>query len=347
MRWIEFTDLHLSHRDKLGEFRFHDKMKIVSEVVDAAIEERADFVVSLGDTFSHARMPRRYKRIFYGEISRLWKNNIQIFMLVGNHELTAFDTLFDDEIEVANHSEFLRIVRDAPQLFSTSDASFIFCPYAASNESLLAMVDAARKSSFLPIVVFAHKGFAASGYWATDSDLSAQDVAGRIDNTYWRFGHFHVKGDPMRNVSIIGSAAFTDFSEEGSKKFYYVGQTRADGVDYTAMLLHDRKAVSVNLQFSELEQFVDDAVGMEETLVKVTVYAHRADLRAVNKQLRVLQEKVAAVRRKIIYVEEEASAASQTAILAGGIPEEIRKLAREDEELLAIGLRLFDAAEAE
>ncbi len=119
MKIIHFADLHLGV-ENYGRLdpatglstRLMDFLRSYDEMVDYAIESKADLVLFCGDAYKTREPTQTQQREFARRINRLATSGIPVFILTGNHDMpnavgraTAteiFDTLAVKNVTVAN-----------------------------------------------------------------------------------------------------------------------------------------------------------------------------------------------------------------------------------------------------
>ncbi len=126
MKIIHFADLHLGvesygHIDAESGLssRFLDFLNSFDQMVDYAIEEKAELVLFCGDAYKSRDPSQTQQREFARRIRKLVENNIPVFLLVGNHDLPnasgrantieIYDTLGIQNVYVAERPGIFRI----------------------------------------------------------------------------------------------------------------------------------------------------------------------------------------------------------------------------------------------
>jgi exonuclease SbcD len=67
--------------------RLDDFLRALDQIVDTAIEEKADLVVIAGDIYKSRDPSPTHQRYFARRIIKLSQNNIPVFLLAGNHDI--------------------------------------------------------------------------------------------------------------------------------------------------------------------------------------------------------------------------------------------------------------------
>ena len=126
IRILHFADLHLGV-ETYGRIdpatglssRLSDFLAAFDQLVDYALDNDIDLVLFCGDAYRSRDPSQTYQREFARRIRRLSGNNIQVFLLAGNHDLPnavgratsveIFDTLTIENVKVANAPQTHRI----------------------------------------------------------------------------------------------------------------------------------------------------------------------------------------------------------------------------------------------
>ena len=92
--------------------RLQDFLTSFDELVDYAIDEKADLVLVCGDAYKSRNPTQTHQREFVKRISKLAQKGIQVFLLAGNHDspnvpgpattLDIFSTLEIENVHVAS-----------------------------------------------------------------------------------------------------------------------------------------------------------------------------------------------------------------------------------------------------
>jgi len=95
LKIIHFADLHLGV-ENYGDInpvsglstRLEDFLAALDQLVDYALENRADLVLFCGDTYKSREPSQTQQREFARRINRLTTGGIPIFLLAGNHDMS-------------------------------------------------------------------------------------------------------------------------------------------------------------------------------------------------------------------------------------------------------------------
>ncbi len=100
MRFLHTGDWHLG-RTIRGRSRIDEMARVLDEVADIAMEERADAVLIAGDTFDAFSPPADAQRLLYETLSRLARDGIRTVMIAGNHDSAPRMDAMSDILELA------------------------------------------------------------------------------------------------------------------------------------------------------------------------------------------------------------------------------------------------------
>ena len=126
MKIIHFADAHIGVEtygtidpEKGLSTRVMDELRAVDEVIDYAVNSRADLVLFCGDAYKDQKPSPTHQREFARRIRRLSEAKIATVMVVGNHDLPGspgkansieiFETLDIDYIHIINKPGILHI----------------------------------------------------------------------------------------------------------------------------------------------------------------------------------------------------------------------------------------------
>lgn len=262
IRALHFSDLHIGV-ERYGQIdpatglssRLGDFLRAVDRVIDDAIAERADLVLFAGDAYKTRDPSPTHQREFARRLLRLSQAGIQVFLLVGNHDLpqginkaTAidiFDTLSVPNITVGNRIKVYSIeTRSGPlQIVALpwvtrgallAREEYRNLPIEEVNQAIERRVDeyldraVAELDPNVPAILAGHLSVADARFGSERSVMIGQDVVflqstiARPEFSYVALGHIHrhqiLGGNPP--IVYSGSPERIDFSEEKEAKGY-------------------------------------------------------------------------------------------------------------------------------
>jgi len=272
MKIIHFADLHLgvesySRLDPATGLptRFLDFLRTFDELVDYAIESKADLVLFCGDTYKTRDPTPTQQREFARRIVRLSEARIPVFLLVGNHDApnmsgraTAteiFSTLEVENVHVSSKPEVVRIstpggvvqVASLPwarrsALLSKEDTKNLTLEQI--NERLQQILTekvaslAGELDPTLPAVLAAHVWVMGAttgsekGMTIGQEHMLLPGNIARPEFDYVALGHIHRRQVLGENPPVVyaGSLDRLDFGDEDIDKGFYVVEIAPDPV---------------------------------------------------------------------------------------------------------------------
>jgi exonuclease SbcD len=298
MKIIHFADLHLGV-ENYGRIdpatglssRLNDFLAAFDQLVDFALEDRADLVLFCGDAYKTREPTQTQQREFARRVSRLATAGIPVFLLIGNHDLpnaigraTAteiFDTLAVKNVYVAAQPDIFQIAT------ATGTIQIVAIPWLRRSallsreetknlnieqvnqriQAAITQTIAARAAGLdpsLPAILAAHVsiGTAKPG---TESMMSiGQEPAVLLSNIalpafdYVALGHIHRHQVLSESPPVVyaGSLERVDFGEENDEKGFYV-------VEITPAL-KDARQVSFEFHSVSARRFLTIGVELKE-----------------------------------------------------------------------------------
>lgn len=264
MKIIHFADLHLGV-ESYGKTdpssglssRMLDILASFDQLVDYAIENKADLVLFCGDAYKSRDPSQTQQREFAKRIKRLSENGITVFLLIGNHDLPnaigrattteIFDTLAVNNVHVANHPGTHKIqtpggeiqivalpwLRRSYLLAKEDSKNLNFDELNQQMQQKLTNIinaEAEKLNTGLPSVLAAH-------VWVTGARIGSEDymtigqeqvlLQSNVANPafdYIALGHIHRQQVLSQEPPIVyaGSLDRLDFGDEGVEKGFYV-----------------------------------------------------------------------------------------------------------------------------
>ncbi|MGD9143818.1 MAG: exonuclease SbcCD subunit D [Dehalococcoidia bacterium] len=264
MKIIHFADLHLGV-ENYGKIdpatglstRLIDFLTAFDQLVDYALENKADLVLFCGDAYKTREPSQTQQREFAKRINRLATGDIPVFLLTGNHDMpnavgraTAteiFDTLAVKNVYVANRPDVhtintaggnIQIVslpwlrRSA--LLNRDEIRNLTLPEITQKlqETLTNIISSLveKLDPGIPAILAAH-------VWVTGSKVGSESMMSigqehtlLLSNValpafdYVALGHIHKQQVLNENPPVVysGSLERVDFGEENDEKGFYV-----------------------------------------------------------------------------------------------------------------------------
>jgi len=270
LKIVHFADLHLGV-ESYGRIdpatglstRLNDFLSALDELVDFALENRADLVLFCGDAYKTREPSQTQQREFARRINRLSTAGMPVFILTGNHDMpnavgraTAteiFDTLAVKNVYVANRPDIYRIPT------AGGDIQVVALPWLRRS-ALLSREDVknldieqinlmlqqtltdiisgltAKLEPTVPAILAAH-------VWVTGAQVGSESLMSigqehtlLLSNValpafdYVALGHIHKHQVLSDNPPVVyaGSMERVDFGEEKDDKGFYVVEIEPD-----------------------------------------------------------------------------------------------------------------------
>ena len=285
MRIIHFADLHLGV-ENYGRIdqttglstRLNDFLAAFDQLVDYAIDNKADLVLFCGDAYKSREPTQTQQREFARRIERLSAAGIFVFLLVGNHDMpnaagraTAteiFDTLKVHNVYVSGHPD-IHIIPTA-----SGDIQIVSVPWLRRStllsreetrslsieevdrrmEQTLTDIIASRAEKLdpdLPAILAAHVWVTGARVGSESSMSIGHEHTLLLSNValpvfdYVALGHIHRQQILSENPPVVysGSLERVDFGEEKDEKGFYVVDIEPDTVTGKRMVSFEFHAV--------------------------------------------------------------------------------------------------------
>ena len=272
--------------------RLQDFLTSFDELVDYAIDEKADLVLVCGDAYKSRNPTQTHQREFVKRISKLAQKGIQVFLLAGNHDspnvpgpattLDIFSTLEIENVHVASElkTEVIKTANGNIQIISLpwirkGDFMSLSGYNQLSNENLNKAIEEKliaglnkeieNLDSSLPSILASHVSVdlaktssEKSMTLGKDYILPTKSLANR-NLDYVALGHVHrhqvLNDDPP--VVYSGSLERIDFGEEKDSKGF-CAITISTGID-NRNRIESYKFVEVNARrFKTISIIIED-----------------------------------------------------------------------------------------
>lgn len=244
MRLMHLSDLHLG-KSIMEESLIDDQRYILNEIIEIVDNKKVDVVLIAGDVYDKAIPSVEAVRLFSDFLSRLYKMNIKVFVIAGNHD--SKDRLsFGNELFVDNGIYIEGVFNGSLRSVELEDDNgkiLIYMlpfikPYDVKrfysdveinsyNDAVKVIIDNIKIDKNIRNVIMVHQFVTANGVEFDDSVVEALSLGG-IDNVdvslfddfdYVAMGHIH-RGQRLLkdNVRYAGSPLKYSFSEVNHKK---------------------------------------------------------------------------------------------------------------------------------
>lgn len=217
-------DIHLKRTDPLGiinaegvNTRLLDKLNIIETIALEASRNKANKVILLGDVFDSVNPPERLKKAFWRAIYPVIESNIELVIILGNHDITGQIYNFASDEVILNKN--IKIISKITVLDDC-----ICVPYLPKEEILK---ESAVFNKNLPI--YGHIEVEGVELGVDNSPLT-QAVPVNIFPTTVPIvlGHIHKFQKLTNNITYLGSCIQADFGEANLNKWAYTIEYKSE-----------------------------------------------------------------------------------------------------------------------
>ncbi len=271
MKLLHLADIHIG-MENYGRLdsatglntRLIDYLDRLDEALQIGLDEQVDLVLLAGDVYKNRSPNPTHQREFARRLRKVLKANIPVFILIGNHDVSAaagkahsveiFDTLAVEGVTIAHRMQLHTIdtlagplqIAAVPwinrQAILTKD-DLRNLPFAELDAELLRRVGAwldalpSRLDPSLPAVLAFHGSVANATYGAERSVMLGNDLVlppsllAQPGIQYIALGHIHRHQTAGEHPPAIypGSIERIDFSEEHEEKGVVIVELEAGG----------------------------------------------------------------------------------------------------------------------
>lgn len=275
MKLLHLADIHIG-MENYGRIdsttglnsRLLDYLDRFEEALQVGIEHDVDLVLIAGDIYKNRTPNPTHQREFARRLRTVLRENIPVFMIVGNHDVSAaagkahsveiFDTLAIDGVTIANRMQIHRIATRAGDvqivavpwisrhaILTKDDLREL--PFSELDAELLRRVgtwldDVPNKlDRSLPTILAFHGSVANAQFGAERSVMLGTDLVlppsllAQDGVQYVALGHIHRHQVVGNHPPMVypGSIERIDFSEETEQKGVVIVELENDGADAT------------------------------------------------------------------------------------------------------------------
>ncbi len=239
MKFIHISDIHIGK--KVNEFSMlDDQVYILNQVIDTAVEEKADAVIIAGDIYDKSVPPSEAVEVFDKFITGLSQNGIKIYAVSGNHD-SPQRIAFGSNIMSKSGVCFSGVYNGAAEKYVFEDeygaVNIYLLPFIKPanvkrfyedeeisdyNSALKTVLESTHVNEKERNIIVAHQ-FVTGAQRSDSEEISV----GGIDNVdaslfekfdYIALGHIHGPQSMGRNIVYSGSPLKYSFSEVKHKK---------------------------------------------------------------------------------------------------------------------------------
>ena len=274
---LGFSDLDVVNSDGIN-MREADFYKAFSDIIDAILKEKPDFVIHSGDLFHRTSPTNRAITFALSQIARLDSAKIPLILIAGNHEvprskalapiLQIFDTFKNVYVAYSQNAE----------IFEFKDINFYALPHINSEETIIKELEKIENSLNLDkkrilimhATVGAHYLMNEFGEWVYPKDK--EYLFGMFD--YVALGHWHGFSGlkKFNNVYYAGSSERTSSSDIRANKGYTTVKIDNQlSVKHKAINLRKFLQFSINAKDLENELKSIDLREIDGAIVELTL----------------------------------------------------------------------------
>jgi DNA repair exonuclease SbcCD nuclease subunit len=267
MKLIVSSDYHLRLSDKWGfvhngiNTRLQDRINTLTDLVNYAIENKANAFVMLGDIFDKINPPEKLRRIFVDVVvAPLLKKDIPLVFLMGNHDTNYDIVSFETETALVDsiYAGMITFVKE-PTILEFGDWKSYFLPYGFEPP----------KENYGCDICFAHHGIkgAETGVGVIQRGGEEHDL---LEFSIFKFifsGHYHKPQTLSKSYDssfiYVGSTNRWDMGERLDDK-RFLELTKVEESDNSLSLniksipLNDRKFIRFVVNEGESYEIVED-----------------------------------------------------------------------------------------
>ena len=285
MKIIHFSDTHLgfSDLDVVNEEginqREADFYKAFSDVIDAIVETKPDYVIHTGDLFHRASPSNRAITFALTQLKRLESANIPFIIIAGNHSTPRTSSSFPilGALETLDNVHAVFGQRYEPVVFD--DIVFHALPHINDEriipeelDKIEAGIDPVKKNVLMMhCSVGAHYLMHEFGEWVYPKEREV--LFTKMD--YVALGHWHGFGAVGKhpNVYYAGSTERTGSADKRDDKGYVVVELNGEPkVTHHPIPLRKSLGFSIDAERYEEELATLDLTDIEGALVEVRLY---------------------------------------------------------------------------
>ncbi len=284
MKIIHFSDTHLgfSDLDVVGKsginLREEDFYRAFSDIIDAILKEKPDFVLHTGDLFHRPSPTNRAISVALEQFNRLRAAKIPLILIAGNHETPKTKALAPILKIFENFENISVAYKQHGEIFRFKDIDFFALPHINSQEQTLKELERVEEALdlnkkrvlLMHCSVGAHYLMQEFGEWVYPK--AKEYLFGMFD--YVALGHWHGFGRvrKFQNVYYAGSSERTSSSDRRANKGYVVVNLN-DNLEVKHCQINLRPFVEFEIDANSLDRGLReiDKKECKEAIVQVTL----------------------------------------------------------------------------
>lgn len=330
MKLLIFSDLHI-HPHKRSTERLDDCLKVLEWVFETAIQRKIQNIIFLGDLF-HDRQKidvLTYQKTFEVFEKYLCQNEINLFLLLGNHDLWHYQKLDISSVNPLRKLPGIKII-NKPCVEEISDGSedlfFGFLPYTHNPIDDLKEVEKEWKAKNIKEqkkILGGHisvDGAVWNVKYNTVSDVTIEhdgDMV-RVGPSLFKkwdkvfLGHYHAEQKLGDNVEYVGSPLQLSFGEAFQKKHIILLDTNTWECEYLEntfspkhFIIKEDEIDDYELEGNFIRLEVEDIASRQMAEIRQNLVENSKVSSLEIKQIQKKEDHIIDDAKAILYKEEE------------------------------------------
>jgi exonuclease SbcD len=290
--------------------RIADQINILNWVFDTACSKEVENIILTGDIFEDPKPHPTLIALFLGWLKKCSNQNIQVHIIVGNHDIIRSGQLYITALDIIAEAELENIfIYNNFSTIHTNGASFTFMPFrdrrsfnTNSNEEALKLLKSKMPYELAEIersqkkIVIGHFAIEGSIYVGDEIDDMMNEIFCPLDMfagyDYVFMGHVHKPQVLCKSPRIahIGSMDISDFSEANHKKIIAILDTSKDNF-IEEIVIPTRELINITIEVPEkvinptdfiLEE-IKNIKNLNKAMVKITATINNVDSQNVDR----------------------------------------------------------------
>jgi len=322
LKIIHFSDTHLGFSDldvtneKGVNQREVDFYEAFSDVIDAILEIKPDFVIHTGDLFHRASPSNRAITFVLKELKRVEKLSIPFVIIAGNHSTPRTSTSSPILEALSTLDNVKAVFSQRYEKVEFEDIIFHALPHINDEriiddelDSIKANINPKKRNIFMMhCSVGAHYLMHEFGEWVYPKNR--EDLFEKMD--YVALGHWHGFGavGKHKNVYYSGSTERTSSSDKRDDKGYVMIELE-DDIKITHHSISLRKSLEFSIDVTNYEEQIAslELSDIKDALVEVKLFnlTSSTSIDITNKEIAQIFDKALHVKVKREFKELEGS----------------------------------------
>jgi DNA repair exonuclease SbcCD nuclease subunit len=252
-------DIHIDKNN-----RPEDTLAVLRQIMQYAVKNKVDFVYVLGDVYERKRPYSCEKTIFEKFVKYLSEKDIEVIIIPGNHDAEPDGNSAVDEFGIL---ELPNVSLKSNPCIVTLGKYKIWLGHMLVQGAKLGPVD-----------------------FQAHSPVSLQSIFNEWEASIYLLGDVH-KAQKLNDnppVLYVGSPERQDFGERAEKKGFTLLTATEEKLEYKFVPLDIRPMIQFDLEYSNLEAWLNDNLGLQpsttDALVKVKITCDRDEYSKIDEK---------------------------------------------------------------